>query len=68
VLDGTVEAAIDDLPRTFITKKEGSNAKATPWKDTKKQKGFQQDVESLFYCGGSDETRTRDLLRDRQAF
>ena len=35
---------------------------------TKKQKGFQQNAETLLYSGGSDETRTRGLLRDRQAF
>ena len=33
------------------------------------KKGLQKIIpETLLFVGGPDETRTRDLLRDRQAF
>jgi integrase len=63
-LDGAIETAMDDLSGRFTHK----NRDPQPEPATKLKKVSSKTLETLDIYGGSDETRTRDLLRDRQAF
>ena len=63
-LDGAVEKAMDDLSGKFTEKRSNPQPKAV----TKTKRALSETLKALSYCGGSDETRTRGLLRDRQAF
>ena len=63
-IDGAIESAMDSISGQFTVENEDPQPKPA----TKIKKVSGETLETLDICGGSDETRTRDLLRDRQAF
>ena len=63
-IDGAIESAMESISGKFTFEK----GKPQPITTTKQKKASSETLKTFDIFGGSDETRTRDLLRDRQAF
>ena len=60
-IDGAIETAMDSISGKFTSKQEYPQPKPA----TKAKKIPNETLKTFDIFGGSDETRTRDLLRDR---